>query len=213
MPHPYWPLFDLRITTSDLLLRPMAEADLLTLAQIQPLDVELDPAATRFAGVPECVDRGIVTFQDYWKAYGTWKPASWKLLFTVSREDVLIGSQRLEGDDFTILKEVDSASFLIPEARGKGYGKQMRIAVLALAFDSLGAESAKTSAWHDNHASLGVSAALGYVPNGETRHARGEGVDRMVHLAMSREIWIERGHSAGVTIEGFAACRPLFGLA
>lgn len=213
MTHPYWPLFDLCVSTTDLLLRPMAEDDLLTLANTQPLDLDLDPSATLYAGVPEQVDRGIVTFQTYWKAYGTWKPESWKLPFAVFHGDVLIGSQMLEGDDFPILKVVDSASFLVPEARGKGFGKQMRLGVLALAFDCLGAESAKTSAWHDNHASLGVSTALGYEPNGETRHARGDGADRMLHLVMSRETWLARAHSAGVIIDDFATCKPLFGLA
>jgi hypothetical protein len=44
---------------------------------------------------------------------------------------------------------------------------------LALAFGPLQAQAAITSAWHDNHASLGVSRALGYRPNGESLHARG----------------------------------------
>ncbi len=213
MPHPYWPLFDLRIATDDLLLRPMTEADQSALAGIQPLDLDLDPSATRYAGVPEQVDRGIVTFQTYWKAYGTWKPESWKLPFAVFHGDALIGSQMLEGDDFQLLKVVDSASFLVAAARGKGFGKQMRLGVLALAFDCLDAEMAKTSAWHDNHASLGVSTALGYESNGETRHVRGDGVDRMLHLAMSRQTWLARAHSAGVMIDDFASCKPLFGLA
>lgn len=213
MTHSCWPLFDLRLTTSDLMLRPLREADLVRLAEILPDDVEQDPAATRFDGVPEPVNRGIVVFQTYWKAFGTWSPASWKLHFGVFLRDELIGTQTLEGDDFLRLREVDSASFLAPPMRGRGFGKQMRRAVLALAFEALGAERAITSAWHDNGASLGVSRALGYEPNGESRHVRGERVDRMLHLALSRETWLARGHSAGVTIEGFEACRPLFGLA
>jgi RimJ/RimL family protein N-acetyltransferase len=63
------------------------------------------------------------------------------------------------GNDFLALRTVDTSSFLIPSAHGRGYGKQMRAAVLALAFGPLHAPAAITSAWHDNHASLGVSRA------------------------------------------------------
>jgi RimJ/RimL family protein N-acetyltransferase len=67
---------------------------------------------------------------------------------------------------------VDSSSFLTGAVRGRGLGKQMRAAVLTLAFGPLGARFAITSAWSDNHASLGVSRALGYVENGETADRR-----------------------------------------
>lgn len=212
MGHPWWPVFDLRLTTAELTLRPLREADLDGLAAILPDDVEQDPAATRFDGVPDPVNRGIVQFQSYWRAYGTWRVDSWRLPFAVFHDGELVGTQTLEGDDFVRLREVDSASFLATGMRGRGFGKQMRQAVLALSFDALGAERAITSAWHDNGASLGVSRALGYAPNGESRHVRGDRVDRMVHLALSREAWVASGLGSGVGIEGFEACRPLFGL-
>jgi hypothetical protein len=43
--HPYWPLFDLRLSTLDLELRPMTEADQVAVSDLLPDDVELDPAA------------------------------------------------------------------------------------------------------------------------------------------------------------------------
>jgi RimJ/RimL family protein N-acetyltransferase len=88
----------------------------------------------------------------------------------------------------------------------------MRTAVLTLAFGSLGAEYAITSAWHDNAASLGVSRSLGYADNGVVRHRRDEGADEMVHLRLSRETWEASGLSGGVDVEGFEPCRPFFGL-
>jgi RimJ/RimL family protein N-acetyltransferase len=211
--HPYWPLFDLRLHTADLLLRPMTEADRFEVADRFPPDLDIDPALTRFPVASEQVARGIMAFQGYWKAYGNWTPESWNLPFAVFRGDTLIGSQTLEGDRFALLRQVDTASFLFPEWRGQGFGKQMRLAVLALAFDALEAESAITSAWHDNHASLGVSAALGYEPNGIGTHPRGDRADRMVHLLMSRARWLERGHAGQVIIEQVVPCRPFFGLA
>jgi len=212
MPHPYWPLFDLRLHTPDLLLRPMTEADRLEVADRLPPDLELDPARTRYPGLTDQTERGIAAFQGYWKAYGTWTPDSWNLPFAVCHGDALIGSQSLEGDKFPLLREVDSSSFLFPEWRGKGFGKQMRMAVLALAFDYLAAESAITSAWHDNHASIGVTRALGYEPNGTSRHPRDDGVDRMVHFVLSRERWLRLDHSRHVRAEQVEPCLPLFGL-
>ena len=99
--------------------------------------------------------------QDYWRARGSWRPDSWALSFGAFRDGELVGYQGLEGDDFARLRTVDSWSFLTGAARGQGLGKQMRAAVLALAFGALGARFAITSAWTDNHASLAVSRALG----------------------------------------------------
>jgi hypothetical protein len=87
----------------------------------------------------------------------------------------------------------------------------MRRAVLALAFGPLRAQAAITEAWHDNHASLGVSRALGYRPNGESLHRRGNGVDTMMHMRLRRADWFAAGFPQ-VSIDGFDPCRPLFGL-
>ena len=215
MSHSYWPLFGLCLASRDLTLRPMTEADLAPLAGLLPADVELDPAAIRFPVGPEGeerVSRGIVLHQGYWRSYGTWRPDAWRLTFTVRAGQRILGLQELEGNDFLTLRTVDTASWLAREARGRGYGQQMRAAVLALAFGPLAAELAITSAWHDNHASLGVSRALGYLPNGETRHARGDGADVMVHMRLPRAAWLASGLGDGVRITGFEPCRPLFGL-
>lgn len=134
MTHRYWPLFDLRLASPDLTLRPMAEADLAAVAGLLPDDVEQDPAATTFAIGNERISRGIVSCQHYWKAYGLWHPGAWRLNFVVSAAGHIIGVQELEGNDFPVLRTVDTSSFLVPAARGRGYGKQMREAVLALAF-------------------------------------------------------------------------------
>ena len=190
----------------------MTEADQPAIADLLPDDVELDPAAARYATGDECVTRGTVVHQGYWRSYGTWRPEAWRVNFVVSAAGQILGAQELEGNDFPVLRTVDTASFLVPSARGRGYGKQMRRAVLALAFGPMGAQAAITSAWHDNHASLGVSRALGYQPNGESLHARGDGADVMVHMRMLRAEWLAGDAAAGIRITGFEACRYLFGL-
>lgn len=212
MSHPSWPLLDLRLSTPDLELRPATEADQLALAALLPDDVELDPDATTYA-VEARAGRAAVVLQGLWKALGTWRPDAWQLDLAVRAGGELIGVQTLEGTDFPRLRTVDSASWLATPTRGRGLGKQMRRAVLALAFGPLRAEAAVTSAWPDNHGSLGVSRALGYRPNGERRHRRGEGVDTMVHLLLTRSDWLAGGGADGVRVTGVEACLPFFGLA
>ncbi len=207
----WWPLWDLRLRYAGLELAPITEADLPAVIAALPADLEQDPAATSYAIDPD-VQRAVVVAQTYWRDFGTWRPEAWRLSFLVRRDGALIGLQELEGNDFPTLRTVDTSSWLVSEARGTGTGKAMRRAVLALAFGPLGAQAAITSAWHDNHASLGVSRSLGYQPNGESFMARDEGVDTLVHLRMTRDQWLATGIQSHVEIEGFEPCRTFFGL-
>jgi RimJ/RimL family protein N-acetyltransferase len=210
VPNPYWPLTDLRLTTPDLVVRPMTEADVRVLAGRVPEDVEMDPGLPLFPELP----RGVGLYQSYWRALAGWRPESWHLPFVVCgrRDGRPLGEQHLEGPDFARRRTVGSFSYLVPGARGRGYGQQMRRAVLTLAFDHLGALAAVTEAWHDNAASIGVSRALGYLPNGERFEARGDGLGVMVAYRLTRERWLASGQAATVTVSGFEPCRPLFGL-
>lgn len=205
-------MFGIRLSTPDLELRHLTEADLATLVSILPPDAEQDPASTTYAGLDDARNRGVVVHQDYWRARGTWTTESWELSFGVFLDGELLGYQGLEGDDFARLRTVDSSSFLVPRARGRGLGKQMRAAVLALAFGPLGARFAITSAWDDNQASLGVSRALGYVDNGVTAHRRGDGTGEMVHLRLPRDTWLSSSWPEQVTVSGVEGCLPFFGL-
>src|SRR5215471_18239954 len=212
MTYRYWPLFGLRLVSPDLALRPMTEADLAAIADLLPDDLEQDPAATTYDVGDARTGRGIVSHQSYWRVYGTWRPSAWRLNFVVRVSGKIVGVQELEGNDFLTLRTVDTSSFLIPAARGRGYGQQMRSAVLALAFGPLQAEATINSAWHDNHASLGVSRALGYRPNGESLEARGDRADVMKHMRLLRADWLASGLAGQVRISGFEDCWPLFGL-
>ena len=85
----------------------------------------------------------------------------------------------------------------------------MRAAVLALAFDGLGAEVAETEAFLDNPASAGVSRSLGYQPNGFGSIAP-EGVARPTErFRLTREGWLARSRPP-VAIEGLESCRDMF---
>jgi RimJ/RimL family protein N-acetyltransferase len=207
----FWPLAHLRLTVGDLTLRPLAEPDLDLLAALLPEDVELDPAAPRPFDVTGRAERALVVRQEYWRHMGAWTPSAWRLPMLVYRGGIPVGVQELEGkDDFVTDRVVDTSSWLITSARGRGIGKAMRVAVLTLAFEGLAAVAAVSEAWHDNASSLGVSRSLGYADEGDRQHPRGERTDRMVGLRLDRKAWHATPRPR-VTIEGLDACRHLFG--
>lgn len=205
-----WPFFDLRLRCDDVVLRPVHDDDLSTLAAIFPDDAEQDPQAEKFGGLAPARDRSRLFVQGIWRNRGTWSPASWclDLMVEVGREAV--GLQSLEGGDFALLRTVDSGSWLATDARGRGTAVAMRTAVLAVAFDHLGAVAAVSSARKDNAPSLAVSRRLGYVDNGVSLTDSPAGVVELQHLRLTREVWLAGGHR--VEVSGLEPCVPWFGV-
>lgn len=117
MSSPWWPLWDVRLRTGDLELRPMTEADLRLVAGLLPDDVELDPHATRYPGLDERTWRGTVVHQEYARSTGTWSPDGWQVFFVVREGPEVLGLQGLEGPDFRTLRTVDTSSWLVPGVR------------------------------------------------------------------------------------------------
>ena len=204
-----WPLHGIRLVTADLDLRVMTEADLLEVCDVLPPDLELNPHATTYAGLDVPANRRAVVVQGYWRALGMWSPDDWALPFVVRRAGRIIGGQWLEGPDYRADRTVDSSSWLVHVARGHGYGRQMRAAVLELAFGHLGARAAISSAVVDNAASLGVSHRLGYRDT-HTSVLEHSG-ERLQHVRLERADWRRAGHGRDVGIEGVEAALPLFG--
>lgn len=205
-----WPLRGIRLTTPDLELRPATEEDLPTLVEILPDDLELDPSATRYAGLDELANRRAILVQGYWRAMGGWSPGEWVLPFVVRREGVPVGMQALEGPDYTRDRTVDSWSWLRASARGLGLGKQMRTAVLELAFGHLGAAAAVSSAVVDNTSSLGVSRSLGYRDT-HTSVLDHSG-ETLQHLRLERSNWLASGLGRAIEVSGARVALPFFGL-
>lgn len=205
---PDWPLFGLRLRYRDVTLRPMREDDLPRLAAVLPGDVGHDPRLAMFGSQTFAENERRLFCQGYWKALGTWDPASWVLHLAVTYAEDLVGVQTLEGENFPALRTVDSASWLIPSVRGRGVGVAMRTAVLGLAFDGLGAVAAISSATLANVASLGVSRRVGYTDNGISRIVdTGGDVVELRHLRLTADRW----PGADVRIDGLAPGRPWFG--
>jgi RimJ/RimL family protein N-acetyltransferase len=197
-----WPLHDLVLTTPDLELRVVDEAAAKQLTALAPDDLGFNPK------IPSI---GYDVLQNYWRSMGQWRVDDWVLPFVVRRHGEPLGVQALEGKDFVVRRVIDSYSWLVRSARGHGIGKQMRTAVLELAFRGLGAQYAISEAYEDNAASLGVSHHLGYRDNGrsvERRDGRPETVWSQ-HLLLPAADW---SPSWEVSISGLDACLPLFGL-
>lgn len=205
-----WPFFDLRIASGPVLLRGVTDADLDPLLAVLPDDLEHDPRSERFAELGPRADHHRLMTAGVWRHRGTWSPASWCLELAVEVDGAVVGVQGLEGDDFPLLRTVDSFSWLGRQARGRGYATAMRAGVLGLAFDHLGAVAAISSASLDNAPSLAVSRRLGYADNGVSQIRSESGVETLQHFRLTQEQWRAGSHAVEVT--GLAPCLPWFGL-
>jgi RimJ/RimL family protein N-acetyltransferase len=112
--------------------------------------------------------------------------------------------------NFATTRTVTTGSWLVQRAHGQGIGKEMRAAVLHLAFAGLSAVEAYTDAFDDNPASLGVTRALGYEPNGAHLYDREGKPVRVLAFTLSRATW-EAQRRADIEIVGLDACLPLLG--
>jgi RimJ/RimL family protein N-acetyltransferase len=207
-----WPLFGLRLRSERLVLRLPTDDDLpafidLAKAGIHPPD-EM-PFGVAWSVLPSpAFERGFA--QHHWGLRAAWTPEDWTLNLLVELDDAPIGTQSLAAKGFAIHRTVDTGSWLGQAFQGRGFGKEMRSAVLSLAFDGLGARAAESGAFLDNLASSGVSRALGYVENGRGSLAP-QGVSRETQrFRMTLGDWRSRPRPP-VAIEGLEGCRDLFG--
>ncbi|WP_077490304.1 GNAT family N-acetyltransferase [Sinomonas mesophila] len=186
-----WPLFRLRLATPRLALRPLRDEDLPALAEAAASGIH-DPARTPFAAPWTDAPAGELaanTARWVWGRRSELAADAWTVQFGVFAHDgALLGAQDVSAARFTDRRTIETGSWLRRDAQGRGYGAEMRAAVLLWAFDCLGAEVAETAAFDWNAASLGVSRRLGYGPNGETRHATRPGVvERELKLRLLAE--------------------------
>jgi RimJ/RimL family protein N-acetyltransferase len=155
--------------------------------------------------------------QYHGRCLGNWSPDEWTLNLVVIRDGVVVGTQGISARHYRIVREVGTGSWLGRQHQGKGTGTAMRAAVLALAFDGLGAEYALSGAFTDNPASLGVSRKLGYADDGMDRMViRGRPAETR-RLRISRTTWLAAGGASGlgigdVTIDRLELCLSLFGI-
>lgn len=213
MGHSLWPLYDLRLHTPDLELRLPDEDELVALCEVAKAgihDPDIMPFGVAWTDKPSPqFEREFLQF--HWGLRARWSPADWSLEVAGFHRGEPIGLQEIRAAGFPTLREVHTGSWLGRPFQGQGFGKQMRAAVLHLAFAELDAAVAYSGAFLDNPASLGVSRALGYEPNGTSRIAPRGAAREQLGLRLTRHRWEAHQHCE-VTVDGLASCRDMFGV-
>jgi RimJ/RimL family protein N-acetyltransferase len=210
MSHP-WPLFDLRIRTPRLELRVPTDDDLVTLAGVARAgthDRAVSPFLVPWDALPSPgMERQFLLH--WWKMRGAWSPQDWTLGLAVLAGGQPIGMQDVTGRDFARRRVVLTGSWLGLAHQGRGFGTEMRAAVLHLAFAELGALVAESGYVEGNAAAARVAEKLGYTPNGTRIYAHGETRRAEQMVRVTPEAW--QRDLVPVTVEGLDACRGLFG--
>ncbi|MCY7344065.1 MAG: GNAT family N-acetyltransferase [Pseudonocardia sp.] len=212
--HPeQWPLRDLVLRTPRLDLRPDDDEGLRELVEEAYLGVH-PPAEMPFVhpwtdADPADLGRGML--RHFWSKRVTLSPERWTINFLVRHEGRVIGTQGLEATDFGVAREVVTGSWLGSRHQRRGFGTEMRRAVLQFAFDHLDAVRARSAAFAANIASHRVSERLGYRRDGtETVVRRGTPtVD--VRLLLERDDVVRPPWT--LVVEGLDGCRGLLGAA
>lgn len=209
----HWPQLGLRLDTPRLEIRLPSDEELAELADLAAEGIHSPdrmPFQTPWTDLPPR-ERARSVIQHHWRLQSAWAPENWALNLAVLENGRVLGMQSMEAQDYALLRVVATGSWLGSRHQGRGIGREMRAAVLHLAFAGLGAAEATSGAFEDNLASLSVSRRLGYQPDGIERLAvRGTGV--LSHrLRLKRAGWQQHAEIP-VSITGLEPCLPLFGL-
>ena len=209
MSNPYWPLFDLSVRTPRVELRYPDDDDLVSIAGLAAEGIH-DPDSMPFyvpwsrAESPE-LERGIL--QHMWSRRASLCPEDWGLPFVVVEEGEPVGVQLLFAMQFPTTRTVETGSWLVQRAQGRGVGKEMRAAVLHFAFAGLNAVEAYSASFEDNPASEAVSRANEYEANGTVLLAREGRPARNLKWILTRDRWL-RTRRDNIEICGLESCRP-----
>jgi RimJ/RimL family protein N-acetyltransferase len=194
----------LRIVTPRLELRYPDDEELRALAAVSAEEIH-DPSSMPFSvpwtrAAPE--DRPANSLA-YWNAErDAVTPGRWSLAFMVVDAGAPVGVQAIEATDFATRHSVTTGSWLVRRVHGRGIGREMRLAVLHLAFATLEAEEARSSSFFDNPASRRVSEVCGYEHAG-TEVIEREGVPVLQdQWRMTRDRW-QTTRRADIHVRGF----------
>jgi RimJ/RimL family protein N-acetyltransferase len=203
------PLFDVRLRTPRLELRLPSDEELVELRELAHAGVhppEEMPFAVPWTDEPYSKDF-VVAYHRHELA--AWRPDSWHLHLGVWAEGHLAGSQSMLAQRFAQTLTIKTASWLGQAFQRRGYGTEMRAAVLELAFRGLGARLAVSGALDENIASRRVSEKLGYRIRGhDTVAPRGTPMAHTI-FEITQAQWRP---PVEVNVQGLAAALPLFGI-
>jgi RimJ/RimL family protein N-acetyltransferase len=209
-----WPPFGLRIETPRLTMRLGRDDDypeMLALIDDGIHGPDEMPFNSPWTDGPAPLRRQRV-LQHWWSSRANVAPTAWALDFFVFVDGQPVGAQGIFAKEFPVVREATTGSWLGKRHQGKGYGIEMRSAILHFGFETLGASAMLSAAFVTNPASNRVSTKLGYELNGvETKAPRDQPVTAQ-RFRMTRERWLEVRRPLEVRVSGFGACRPMLGL-
>jgi RimJ/RimL family protein N-acetyltransferase len=209
----WWPPAAVVVRTPRLELRWPSMDDLIALAAVAADGVHPEDRMPFYTPWTRgsAVERARNVLRWNWKGWGEWDPAKWSFGAVAVVDGVVVGTQGMQATDYAVCRTIETGSWLGLAHQGQGIGKEMRAAMLHLAFAGLDAEAALTGAFSDNEASLGVTRSLGYVENGSKLLSVEGRPARELLFTMDRATWESRRRD-DITLEGVEAARPLFGL-
>jgi RimJ/RimL family protein N-acetyltransferase len=204
-----YPLLELRISTPTIELRGATDELLDELAEVvragkthadpPPYD---DPMSF-YETDPDV--RVAKWLRAVWRRRGIVEPDAWRLNFVVMVDGRPVGEQTISGVEFSTLGTVTTFSWLSVDQRGHGFGREMRAAILQLAFDGLGAKEAGSDAFVDNDGSNAISRGLGYQPNGSEWATRQGEPALLNRWRLTRADWEPRRRN-DVKLHNIEAC-------
>ncbi len=186
-----WPLADLDVVTPRLTLRYISDEVGLELAALAANGIH-DPATMPFSepwtDVPSPeLERNCL--RHYWRNRTETTVQRWNLDLAVLVGTSVVGMCSVHAEDFPQQRTLLTGSWLGRSHQGRGIGKEMRQAALHLIFAGFDADAARTRAWHDNAASLGVTRSLPYTETATARENRRESPDTIVEFTMTSGQW------------------------
>jgi RimJ/RimL family protein N-acetyltransferase len=209
----YYPVFGVRVITPRLVLALPLDGDLLELLPVVEdgiHDPDRMPFKFPWTDTPT-PQRDRDSLSHWWGNRAHWNPRNWVWSAAVFVDDHPIGVQSMLAHNFAVRRHVSTGSWIGMRYQGKGIGREMRAAVLHLAFAGLGADAAHSGYLEYNTSSRRVSEALGYEPNGHTvQSIRGEPVTEQ-RVIMHRSAW-EARRRVDIEIEGLEPALSMFGL-
>ena len=209
----HWPLFGLRVRTPRVELKVVDDESAYALLDVVTEGVhppEFMPFTLPWTDEPDGI-RQQNSLRHYWRTRAELSPAKWMIEMAVYADGELVGSQALLGDEFPKKRVASSGSWLGMRHQGKGIGKEMRAAIVHLAFAGLGATRCESAAFEDNAASRAISLGLGYEENGDGIVLRREEPARLIRYKLERTTW-EQSRRDDIVIQGLDAALPMLGL-
>lgn len=210
-----WPAAGLRARAGALELRWIDDELLLQIADLAARGIHDDdrmPFAVPWTrGTPDEVARSVLVYQ--WNARSQVTPDHLVLELAVLVDEVPVGVQGASASNWKVLRKAETGSWLGRERQGAGIGTRMRVLMLELLFDGLGAAEVTSGAFADNPASGAVSRKVGYLDNGAMSYPREGAVVEHLNYRMLRSRWQEVREQnallldAPVELEGTAELR------